>query len=73
MAASLENLKNLIEINPLCPSDIWLALGVCYFKLNNFLKAKFSFEHTLEIDPDNSMALTCLGITEILLNSSDPK
>jgi RNA polymerase-associated protein CTR9 len=72
-AASLDNLKRLIEVNPLCPSDIWLALGVCYFKLNNYLKAKFSFEHTLNIDPENSMALTSLGITEILMNSSDPK
>ena len=73
ISSSLGNLKRLIEINPMCPSDIWLALGVCYFKLNNYLKAKFAFEHTLEIDPQNSMALTSLGITELLMNSSDPK
>jgi RNA polymerase-associated protein CTR9 len=48
---SLSSLKKLIEINPLSPSDIWLALGICYFKLNNYLKAKFAFEHTLEVDP----------------------
>ena len=71
IASSLDSLKKLIEINPLSPSDIWLALGVCYFKLSNYLKAKFAFEHTIEIDPENSMALTSLGITELLLNSSD--
>lgn len=70
--SALSSLKKLIEINPLSPPDIWLALGVCYFKIGNYLKAKFAFEHTLEIDPENSMALTSLGITELLLNSSDP-
>jgi RNA polymerase-associated protein CTR9 len=65
-------LKKLVDINPLVPSDIWLAIGICYFKLNNLVKAKFSLEYVLEIDPENSMALTSLGITELYLNPSDP-
>lgn len=55
------------------PSEIWLGIGICYFKLLNFIKAKFAFEHALEIDSRNAMALTSLGITEIAINSSDGK
>lgn len=55
------------------PAEIWVGIGICYFKLMNFIKAKFAFEHALEIDPQNPMALTSLGITEIAINSSDGK
>jgi RNA polymerase-associated protein CTR9 len=69
---ALEYLQKVVQINPLCPGDIWLAIGICHFKLNNFIKAKFAFEYVLEKDPENSMALTSLGITEIRLNEQMP-
>ena len=65
---ALDCLKKVVLINPACPLDIWLAIGICHSKLNNFVKAKFSFEHVLEKDPLNSMALTSLGIVEIQIN-----
>jgi len=42
-----------------------MALGICFFKLNNLPKAKFCLEFVLEGDPENSMALTALGVTEL--------
>lgn len=32
------------------PIDIWLAIGICYFKLRNLPKAKFAMEHVLSVD-----------------------
>jgi len=45
--------------------DIWLGIGIIYFKLDNFIKAKFALEHVVAVEPNNSMALTALGIVEI--------
>ena len=42
-----------------------MAIGICYFKLNNLPKAKFALEYVIENDPVNSMALTALGVTEL--------
>ena len=69
---ALQNLKKIILLNPHSPLDIWLAIGVCYFKLKNLPKAKFALEHVLEHEPENSMALTALGITELQINCTDP-
>jgi tetratricopeptide (TPR) repeat protein len=71
MANALNHLKKVIKINPNSPVDIWLGIGIIYFKMNNFIKAKFSLEHVIHLEPKNSMALTALGITEIQLNSSN--
>ena len=68
---ALNHLKKVVNINPNCPADIWLGIGILYFKLKNFIKAKFSLEHVIELEPNNSMALTALGITEIQLNPSN--
>lgn len=51
---TLSNLKKVINNNPYCPEEIWFAIGVCYFKLNNLPKAKFALEHVLELNPDNA-------------------
>jgi tetratricopeptide (TPR) repeat protein len=50
-----------------------LAIGICYFKLGNISKAKFALEHVVELDPNNAMALTSLGIVELQQSPSDPK
>ena len=61
----LSGLKKIVDHNPECPADIWLAIGVCYSKLNNLPKAKFSFENVLSLEETNAFAMTCLAITEL--------
>lgn len=69
--AALDSLKKVIDQNPYSPVDIWCAIGILYFKLNNLPKAKFALEHVLSVDKENSMALTALAITKIHVNPSD--
>lgn len=57
-------LRQLINDNPHAPSDIWFALGLCYYRVGNIPKARLSFEKTLELEPENAMALVSLGIVE---------
>lgn len=71
--AALHNLKMMVDLNPRSPPEVWLGIGICYFKLNNLVKAKFALEHVLELDPNNSVAMTALGITELQINFSDQK
>ena len=65
---SLAGLKTMIKENPRSPSDIWFAMGLCYYKLGNIPKAKISFDRTIELEPENSMALSALGVIEIATN-----
>ena len=46
-------------------------MGLCYYRLGNLPKAKISFDRTVEMDPENSMALAALGIVEIASNVND--
>jgi tetratricopeptide (TPR) repeat protein len=62
----LNQLRQLIKGNPKAPSDIWFALGLCYYRTHNLPKARLSFEKTLELDGKNAMALASLGIVEIV-------
>ena len=71
LQSALDNLKRVVYINPNCPCDIWLGIGILHFKLKNYIKAKYSLEHVLELDPNNATALTALGITEIQLFPSN--
>ena len=68
---SLSQLKQMVFDNPRCPSDIWFGIGLCYFRLSNLPKAKLSMDKTLELDPQNSMALTSLGVIELASNVND--
>jgi RNA polymerase-associated protein CTR9 len=68
---SLNALKEMINENPRSPPDIWFAIGLCHFRLGNLQKAKFSFDKTVELDPENSMALISLGIIDIKSNIND--
>lgn len=61
----------MVRENPRSPSDIWFAIGLCYYRLGNLPKAKLSFDKTIEEDPNNSMALTALGVVEIAANVTD--
>lgn len=68
---SLSYLKQMVQDNPRCPSDIWFGIGLCYYRLGNLPKAKLSMDKTIELDPQNSMALTAVGIIEIASNVND--
>ena len=68
---SLGFLKQIVQENPRCPSDIWFGIGLCYYRLGNLPKAKLSMDKTIELDPQNSMALTAIGIIEISSNVND--
>lgn len=57
--------------NPRAPSDMWFALGFCYYRTGNLPKARLSFEKTLELDSRNAMALTSLGILELVTSPSN--
>lgn len=67
----MTQLKSMVKDNPRAPSDIWFAIGLCYFRLGNLPKAKLSMDRTIQDDPQNSMALTALGIIEIAANVTD--
>ena len=69
---ALGRLKKIVYLNPYSPAEIWLAIGVCYSKLNNLPKAKFALEYALELQPNNSRALTSLGIVELQINFQQP-
>lgn len=69
--AALQHLKKIVDLNPRSPPDVWLGIGICFFKLNNLAKAKFALEHVLQLDPKNAMAMTALGVTELQINFSD--
>lgn len=64
---SLSLIRNIIKANPYAPSDMWFALGLCYYRTGNIPKAKLSFDKTLELDQNNSMALASLGIIEMVM------
>jgi len=48
---SLAFLKQIVQENPRCPSDIWFGIGLCYYRLGNLPKAKLSMDKTIELDP----------------------
>jgi RNA polymerase-associated protein CTR9 len=64
-------MRQLILDNPKAPSDMWFALGLCYYRVGNLPKARLSFEKTLELDSRNAMALTSLGIVELVSSPSN--
>lgn len=64
---SLSLIRNMIKVNPYAPSDMWFALGLCYYRTGNIPKAKLSFDKTVELDQNNSMALASLGIIEMVM------
>jgi len=68
---ALQHLKKMVDLNPRSPPDVWLGIGICYFKLKNSAKAKFALEHVLMLDPQNSMAMTALGVTELQISFCD--
>jgi len=60
-----------VSLNPKCPPDVWLSIGIVYLKINNLPKARFALEYVLELDSKNAIAMTALGICELQINFTD--
>jgi RNA polymerase-associated protein CTR9 len=46
-------------------------MGICYYRLGNIEKAKFSFDRLLELEPNNPIAMVALAIIELANNNLD--
>ena len=53
-------------MNPRTPPSIWLGIGLCYYRLGNTTKAKFTFQRVLDYEPGNALANNALAIIENL-------
>ena len=62
---SLKNLKKVFETQPRCPPSIRFAIGLCYYRLDNIVKARIAFEKVLELDPGHSMANAALAVIDL--------
>ncbi|VFQ81333.1 unnamed protein product [Cuscuta campestris] len=62
---SLELYKRALQVFPQCPAAVRLGIGLCRYKLGQFLKAKQAFQRVLELDPENVEALVALAILDL--------
>lgn len=46
---SLSYFKQALQLNPNCPADVRLGIGLCYYKLENLEKARLAFERVLQL------------------------
>ncbi len=67
----LEILKQILQQNPIVNPQIRFGIGLCYYRLGNLEKARFSFERLIELDSGNSMAYVALAILELASNVND--
>ena len=51
--------------NPRAPASVRFGMGLCYFRMENYEKARFSFERVIELESDNAIAKVALAIVEI--------
>ena len=63
--------KQVLMDNPTTPPSIRFGIGLCYYRLGNYEKAKFAFERLIELEPDNVMALIGLSVLEGFNNMLD--
>jgi tetratricopeptide (TPR) repeat protein len=49
-------------MNPRSPPSIWLGVGLCYYRLGNITKAKFTFQRVLDYEPGNVLANNAIVI-----------
>lgn len=46
---ALEYYKKVLLLNPNCPADVRLGIGLCYYKLENLEKAQLAFQRVLQL------------------------
>uniref|UniRef100_A0A0K0ELV5 Peptidase S72 domain-containing protein n=1 Tax=Strongyloides stercoralis TaxID=6248 RepID=A0A0K0ELV5_STRER len=66
---SLELFKKALRICPKSPAYVRLGIGYCLLKLGFVKKAKVAFERVLELEVNNSYALTALAIINFSENT----
>ncbi|CEF62160.1 RNA polymerase-associated protein Ctr9 homolog [Strongyloides ratti] len=66
---SLKYFKKALKIYPKSPPYVRLGIGYCLLKLGYIEKAKVAFERVLELEKDNSYALTALAILDFANNT----
>eukprot|EP00884_Botryococcus_braunii_P015610 jgi/Botrbrau1/2732/Bobra.0164s0012.1 len=59
-----------LKEHPGAPAEVRLGLGICFFQLGKFDKARAAFERVLQLDPTNCDAL--LGLSVLSLNAAAP-
>ena len=57
--------EQCLKLNPNCPADVRLGLGLCHYQLGHLPRARQCFERVIELDPNNVSALTALSIMDI--------
>eukprot|EP00761_Pharyngomonas_kirbyi_P013287 gb/GECH01013314.1/.p1 GENE.gb/GECH01013314.1/~~gb/GECH01013314.1/.p1 ORF type:complete len:989 (+),score=344.47 gb/GECH01013314.1/:1-2967(+) len=64
---ALELYRKILVINPRCPAEIRLGIGLCLFQLGNLQKAELAFKRVLELSPENVEAK--VGLAVMYLNA----
>ena len=68
---ALGHYKKCIRLNPACPADVRLGIGLCYYKLNKMERAVDAFTRALHLNSKCVGAL--VGLAVINLNIKDGK
>lgn len=68
---ALSHYKRALRSNPMCPANVRLGLGHCFYKLGKPEKARLAFERALQLDPQCVGALVGLALLE--LNGKSPE
>ncbi|CBY09563.1 unnamed protein product [Oikopleura dioica] len=66
---ALGHYKKCLRLNPGCPADIRLGMGLCFYRMNKIGKAVDAFTRALEIDKRCLGAL--VGLAVVNLNDRD--
>lgn len=66
---ALGHYKKCLRLNPACPADIRLGMGLCFYKMNKMIKAVDAFTRALHLNPGCVGAL--IGLAVINLNNKD--
>uniref|UniRef100_A0A0K0FP45 RNA polymerase-associated protein Ctr9 homolog (inferred by orthology to a zebrafish protein) n=1 Tax=Strongyloides venezuelensis TaxID=75913 RepID=A0A0K0FP45_STRVS len=61
---SLQLFKKVLKVRPKCPAYIRLGIGYCLLKLGYVKKARVAFERVLELEENNSYAMTALSVLD---------
>eukprot|EP00301_Raphidiophrys_heterophryoidea_P027440 c9659_g1_i1.p1 GENE.c9659_g1_i1~~c9659_g1_i1.p1 ORF type:complete len:1008 (+),score=284.05 c9659_g1_i1:410-3025(+) len=62
---ALEYYSNVLRKHPRCPARVRLGMGLCFYRLKHFDRARAAFERTLELDPNCVEALVGLSLLHI--------
>ena len=58
---ALGHYKKCLRLNPACPADIRLGMGLCFYKMNKMMKAVDAFTRALQLNGGCVGALIGLG------------